>query len=430
MKDFRTYFTISGLVTSLVLGLAPSFWDSLSDFLFAHEEEKLNHNTTSNTSLGLSWPLLYEQDPVPTSSLLTYFFISLPGHLSAASELHRLLRKVCCNCSQKKCCKWPARAARGIANLLFLAAPNFAVVFLFLCFPSYFFYSAVLSTIMVLGIKVLALFVHGPEMKKLSTRATAAESQGESSLQVLLVALIALRTQKVSASSASSIFSSILMISKSGAESYLTFGEENKMEKCGRGFRGLLNKLKLLATYSPVFLATAVFRLSTLVVVFAWDYLFGFCFLLPLTLGLPSLLLLFLKICKLKDLSVVEIFDGVMGEMITHTLWGGRGREGSKKIQLFMTVYLVLFNTIYLLFTFFNIRMDQRPTVVDCDLVPIMCQASIREPAAISCIVLGWLPRVVLSYHLFEVESDYLTQKEKKHSAGCIDYVFVLKTTL
>merc|ERR1712032_1299084 len=35
VRNFQSYFTISGLATSLILGLAPSLWDSISDFLFA-----------------------------------------------------------------------------------------------------------------------------------------------------------------------------------------------------------------------------------------------------------------------------------------------------------------------------------------------------------------------------------------------------------
>ena len=48
-----------------------------------------------------------------------------------------------------------------------------------------------------------------------------------------------------------------------------------------------------------------------------------------------------------KDLSVIEILEGVIGELTTHSLWGGRGREGSKGIQLFMAIYLVLVHTLH-----------------------------------------------------------------------------------
>ena len=403
MKNFQTYFTISGLVTSLILGLAPSFWDSVSDFIFAHEEEKLK-----SQSLGT---LKYTVDgilhSVPASAYLTYFFISLPVHMSAASGLHRtfcmLSSKLCGRNSQDQKCYWLLRAGKGVANLLFVAALVTAAVFLVLLVPRYFYYSAVLSTIIVLGVKILALFVHGPEMKKLSTRATSAESQYESSLQVFLVVWIILKNRdqgnEIPGSSISSILSSLLMISKSGAESYLTFGEENKLEICGRGWGGLLSKLKLLATYSPVFLVTAVFRLSAAVVVFSWDQDFGiWVLLLGVLIAIPSFLLLLLKLCKLKDLSAVDLLEGVVGEMTTHSLWGGRGREGSKRIQLFMAIYFVACYTVCLCLVIWDLGFAG---CRDNDIsVSFLCQSGTREPVAISCIAFGWHLREVLSNQL------------------------------
>ena len=245
MKNFRTYFTISGLVTSVILGLAPSLWDSISDFLFAHEEEKMS----TLDRIGL-------YGDASTATCLTYFFISLPGHMSVATGLHSLLSwvsgKFCGKFSPNKTWGWLAAAVRGVLNLLSLAALIALATLLIIFIPNYFYYSAVLSSIMVIGVKVLALIVHGPEVKKLSTRVTSAESQYESSLQLLLVVTICLKTETLpDATSVSSILSSILVIGKSGAESYLTFGEENMLEKCGQGWKGLVNKLRLLGTYSP-----------------------------------------------------------------------------------------------------------------------------------------------------------------------------------
>ena len=393
VKNFRTHFTISGLATGLILGLAPSLWDSVSDFVFAHEEE----NRTSLGTLGPNTSEPFKNTSI--SSSFTYFFVSLPGLMSAAKGLHRLFSSLAIrllgNSCQNQTCYWLVRAVKGLANYLFLATLLVAGYLCFLGFPPFFYYSAVLSTIMVLGIKTLALFVHGPEMKKLSTRATSAESQYESSLQILLVVRICLKTQNIPLSSASSILSSLLMIGKSGAESYLTFGEENKLEKRGEGWQGLINKLKLLATYSPVFLATALFRLSALSIVLAWNPGFGVLQVLLVGIVAPSLLFLLMKLCKVKDLSVVEILEGVLAELTTHSLWGGRGREGSKKINLFITIYHLAVHTVCLLFAVFNASSSR-----SIDTLPIMCPPSVRQPAALSCIFFGWLPRVVLSFQL------------------------------
>ena len=385
MRNFRYYFTISGLATSLILGLAPSLWDSISYFLFAHEEEEL-------CSLGK----IDHGKNTSASSCLTYFFISLPGHMNLATGLHRLISwsagKCYTNQSPNKACSWIARAVRGAMNLLSFAALISMAMLSIIFVPQYFYYAAVLSTLMILGVKVLALIVHGPEVKKLATRVTSAESQYESSLQLLLVITICLKNETLPGpTSVSSILSSILVIGKSGAESYLTFGQENLLQKCGQGWKGLLNKIKLLAKYSPVFIVTAIFRLSALEIVFAWNVQLGVFILLPLAIGVPTILLLFMKLCKLKDMTVVEILEVVIAEMTTHSLWGSRGREGSRNLQLFMTIYMTSIHTVCLLIAIFDLFNNGKTsnTMLNLD--------EIRTPAAVSCIVVGWLSRVVLS---------------------------------
>ena len=97
MKNLRTYFTFSGLAASLVLGLLPSLWDSVSDFKFAEEEEK-SENLGINPHTGLS-----------TSTYFSYWIISLPLYVTAATGLHRLfwmfIAKCCNRCSQYRVCR-------------------------------------------------------------------------------------------------------------------------------------------------------------------------------------------------------------------------------------------------------------------------------------------------------------------------------------
>ena len=222
-----------------------------------------------------------------------------------------------------------------------------ALTYLLLLVPAYFYFTAILSTIMVLSIKVIGLFAHGTELKKLSTRMTSSESQYESSLQLMLVLVICLTTGKFTWSSISSLLSSVVMIGKSGAESHLTFGSENLLEQTGPGWRGLLKKLKLLSVYSPVFIATTCSRLTAFAVTLSFATL-GLILFLPLSLAVPSIVLFLTKICALKDLSAVDLVKGVLGEQTTHSLWGGRGREGSKTLHLFMQVYLLVIHSIFM----------------------------------------------------------------------------------
>ena len=118
----------------------------------------------------------------------------------------------------------------------------------------------------------------------------------------------------------------------------MTFGVKNLIEQTEGGWRGLLQKIKLLATYAPVFIATASSRLTAFAVLFAYERA-ELIALVPLSLVAPSLIFSLVKPCGvLKDLSVHQVVEAVLGEQTTHSLWGGRGRERSKQLQLFMQI--------------------------------------------------------------------------------------------
>ena len=99
-------------------------------------------------------------------------------------------------------------------------------------FPWPGFILAILTTIGMLGVKAIAFFVHGQEMRRLAVKVTCMESQHESALQLLLLFWIGIYGHP-SSSSIFAIVSSILVIGKAGAESFLTFGKENKLEETG-----------------------------------------------------------------------------------------------------------------------------------------------------------------------------------------------------
>ena len=120
----------------------------------------------------------------------------------------------------------------------------------------------------------------------------------------MIVLMISFKTGRFTRTCLSSLLSSVLMIGKSGAESHLTFGSENLLAQTG--WRGLLKKLKLLAIYAPVFIATTSSRLTALAVVFTWGSGTGAFVFLPLSLGTPILFFLFSKFWALKDLSVLD----------------------------------------------------------------------------------------------------------------------------
>ena len=106
VRNWRTYFSFSGLATALVLGLIPSLWDSVSDFLLAKEEETIK-------SLGcLTWPRLgYSWS---YSTYATYFYISFPLLMTAATGLQMIITRLLAT----KCCSRFSqyRVCRGTAN--------------------------------------------------------------------------------------------------------------------------------------------------------------------------------------------------------------------------------------------------------------------------------------------------------------------------
>jgi len=260
VKEFRQSFSLSGLATSIFLGLAPSAWDTGSDFAFAKAETENNFIST-----------------------LTYLIISLPGIFIAFTGLQRVTSSAAVRWCHYKGYGNLSRLSNFIL-LGMLGGVIFATYFLFYYLPGGFFYSAVITASFILGSKVVALVVHGPEMKKVAVRMTALESQYESSLQLFLVLLTWFNSGEASSSSLSSALSSILVIGKSGAESFLTFGHDNQLE-----VSGTLQRLKLLAIYSPVFTLTAIFRLMALAAILAFiDWHSTIFVFLPLIVGKES----------------------------------------------------------------------------------------------------------------------------------------------
>ena len=109
VKNWRTYFTFSGLATALVLGLLPSLFDSVTDFLLAKEEETTKSlGSKTHPRLGYSWSL---------SANLTYFFISLPLHYWMMIFTRLLATKCCSRCSQYRVCR--GTASQGVSKWVF-----------------------------------------------------------------------------------------------------------------------------------------------------------------------------------------------------------------------------------------------------------------------------------------------------------------------
>ena len=135
----------------------------------------------------------------------------------------------------------------------------------------------------------------------------------------------------------------MLLIGKSGAESSLTFSEQIDFHKVP-----LKKKLFLLFSFAPVYILSALFRIITLALISDRNLVYLY---LVLALGVPVIVLLMLKIAdwqSLEDLTPGHIILGVIGELTSISLWGGKSREGSKKLCLGMASYILLLNTVFL----------------------------------------------------------------------------------
>jgi len=171
-------------------------------------QERLN-----NPCHGL--PLNYVQP-------LSYFYISLGGILFLLDSLKKMIGSwIPENLKPRQS---NTALIHGLCILLMAAglACSFLLTVLIPIWqntpPWPWFILAILTTIGMLGVKAIAIFVHGEEMRKLACKVTYMESQHESALLLLLWINI---YGHPSNSSIFAITASIVVIGKSGAEAFL-----------------------------------------------------------------------------------------------------------------------------------------------------------------------------------------------------------------
>ena len=319
----------------------------------------------------------------------SYLFISLPGIVYTVTLLQRFLDKSC-YCRKVP---WLGRILANTCTLLMviIITSVFIVYFLYL-YPDddtailVMKVLAIIVGVVVLGVKILGVFVHTDNVKMINVKATAYEGVYESTLQLLLIMLVWLGfggNLDISAMS-----SSLLMIGKSSAENFLTFGQENKMAD-----RNILGRLKLIGKYLPVFLLTTIFRVTSLSVCCAWNYSILLMILLPAAFLLPMLVLFLLKLCgKLPHLTLADLVQGAVGELTSIVLWGQTGREGSRIIQAVMGGYLLLLYSVILVWVIAN------PTDIN---MPMPTLSTHHPELIISALVSGLVGYTLSLYQLF-----------------------------
>ena len=283
-----------------------------------------------------------------TTAGFCYMFICLPAIFSVIPAVVSRVQSVWGKVAES--------TLMGVLYLLFVCLISVsitsAMAFAFFNQPTIFKYPALLCSLFTLGVKILAVFLHTPEMIEFSLNASTAESSYESSAQLLFLLHIWLSGGHLYFTA---MISSTLVIGKVGAENILMKGQENKLKD-----KSFLEKVVLLLRYTPVIAITALFRVGCASTILYHPHL-----LVPLTPAFAMFLtwiylmcnitlLLFLLgilrtwISKLRQLNTVELGLGLLNECTTVTVWGKLGREGSKGIQLSVATYHLLWNCSYL----------------------------------------------------------------------------------
>ena len=128
---------------------------------------------------------------------------------------------------------------------------------------------AYLSAASNLGVKFLGVFCHGPAMKHLVFQATDAETRYEAALQLALVISIYMNSGRSTLAGILSGVTSILVIGKVGVQNFLR-RQENKLTRTS-----LLGQVCLAVSVLPAFVFTALFKISTVAILNAWDKILG-----------------------------------------------------------------------------------------------------------------------------------------------------------
>ena len=163
--------------------------------------------------------------------LLTYFFIAAPGLLLGFSSFHYVLANLV------PCRKSP-RTVRILGNVTAMSLQIASFFGLFIASALSNLWTkelpdlasgyehtlktlAYLSAASNLGVKFLGVFCHGPEMRRLVTQATDAETRYEAALQLALVISIYMNSGEITKAGLLSGMSSILVIGKVGFRAFL-----------------------------------------------------------------------------------------------------------------------------------------------------------------------------------------------------------------
>ena len=187
-EKLRKEFTWRRFFQTLLLVFAFSFLDVFTDFRFA---SSVDNSTCAFNNLSSPCGGLHSYQV----QNCTYMFISLPAIMLFVSSLQLKLAAFTDHLLGKRprwCNKQVLRAVAGVMSFLLTLFMILSVVSVCLLgllglhhdynTDTFAFAISIACTLPLLATKFLALFAHGPEMKKLVVRTTSSECQFESAL--------------------------------------------------------------------------------------------------------------------------------------------------------------------------------------------------------------------------------------------------------
>ena len=245
---------------------------------------------------------------------------------------------------------------------------------------------------------MLGVICHGPQTKHLVLRTTGAETRYEAATQLCLVASIYFTSGTWTTRSLFSAISSILVIGKVGVESFFKeLEQDGKLSKAS-----LLGKISVATSVLPVFVLTALFKIGTIAITFAWDRKKGLALTLLAPVP-PSFVIFLIKTCVLlEDLSIAAVSQGIVSELVSLHLWPCR--RAGKRIGMGVTIFKLLLFSFVLAWIIKNPeagRVGQTLSELEDLEVSLMTETLYEEwaretatrfkVASVSCFVIGWL---------------------------------------
>ena len=340
LEHCKNHWNWNDFFYNLILDLAPATWDIITDLIFAKFLETKDIHLAGLSymfiCLPIVWLVVEQVDEIKISKIkMTLYVITFP---TAATLI-----------------TW----GLWVDPLLFRLP-------------------AILSSIIFLGLKSVAVFVHSPKMAEFSLHMSQVENVTEGPLQILLILLYWLSGGPLFLDT---LLSSLLDIGKVGAENFLTASPKNLLK--GKPF---FKKLVLVIQYLPVFLLTPLFRVGSGAVALI-NYSQGFslpfstAFAMFLTWvciaiqnSLCQLWFVLLRVHVLPELQQMdfsELGHAVGSEFTGMTIWGKLGRRGSRAPQIIMSTWFLLHNLVHisLVFesTFTQVKGDQANSNLWCN---------------------------------------------------------------